>query len=49
MSIFIANLAFASDPAAINASKMAILLGSLIAGVSGFLWLRSYCKVPASQ
>lgn len=49
MSIFIANLAFASDPAAINASKMAILLGSLIAGVSGLLWLRSYCKVPASQ
>ena len=49
MSIFIANLAFASDPAAINASKMAILLGSLIAGVSGFLWLRAYCKVPASQ
>ncbi len=47
MSIFIANLAFASDAGAINASKMAILLGSLIAGVTGFLWLRIYCKAPA--
>ena len=40
MSIFIANLAFAGDPANVNASKMAILLASLTAGAIGFLWLR---------
>ena len=40
MSIFIANLAFAGSPETINASKMAILLASLAAGVLGFLWLR---------
>jgi NhaA family Na+:H+ antiporter len=39
MSIFIANLAFAGQPDAINASKMAILLASLTAGAMGFLWL----------
>lgn len=39
MSIFIANLAFADQPDAINASKMAILLASLTAGAIGFLWL----------
>ncbi|HEY5020406.1 MAG TPA: Na+/H+ antiporter NhaA [Steroidobacteraceae bacterium] len=40
MSIFITNLAFAGNPQAIDASKMAILLASLMAGISGFLWLR---------
>lgn len=40
MSIFIANLAFPGDPATTNASKLAILLASLIAGTAGFLWLR---------
>ncbi len=40
MSIFIANLAFAGNPEAINASKMAILLASLLAGIAAFLWLR---------
>jgi NhaA family Na+:H+ antiporter len=39
MSIFITNLAFAGDAAVINASKMAILLASVTAGVMGFLWL----------
>ncbi|MEP7038648.1 MAG: Na+/H+ antiporter NhaA, partial [Acidobacteriota bacterium] len=39
MSIFITNLAFVGDTAIINASKMAILLASLIAGIIGFLWL----------
>jgi NhaA family Na+:H+ antiporter len=47
MSIFIANLAFTGDAVAVNGSKMAILLGSLLAGVAGFLWLRAACKVPA--
>ena len=42
MSIFITNLALADDPAAINASKLAILFASLTAGVAGFLWLRVF-------
>lgn len=40
MSIFIANLAFAGNAEAVNASKVAILLASLAAGTLGFLWLR---------
>lgn len=40
MSIFITNLAFAGDAAVINASKMAILLASVMAGVTGFIWLK---------
>ena len=40
MSIFIANLAFSGDAQIVNASKMAILLASLMAGTMGFLWLR---------
>lgn len=40
MSIFITNLAFAGNPVAINASKIAILAASLAAGILGFLWLR---------
>jgi NhaA family Na+:H+ antiporter len=39
MSIFICNLAFAGQPDAINASKIAILLASLTAGATGFQWL----------
>jgi NhaA family Na+:H+ antiporter len=40
MSIFIANLAFAGQPEAVNASKMAILVASLVAGGVGYAWLR---------
>ena len=40
MSIFITNLAFAGQPGIVNASKMAILLASLVAGVLGFAWLK---------
>ena len=40
MSIFITDLAFAGNLAMINASKVAILLASLTAGVLGLLWLR---------
>jgi len=40
MSIFITNLAFAGEPNLITASKMAILLASLTAGIIGFLWLK---------
>ena len=49
MSIFITNLAFATDPALINASKMAILLASLAAGVAGFTWLKLLGKPVAAS
>ncbi|MEI7764897.1 MAG: Na+/H+ antiporter NhaA [Comamonadaceae bacterium] len=39
MSIFIANLAFTGQPEIINASKMAILVASVSAGLLGMLWL----------
>lgn len=39
MSIFITNLAFEGQAELINASKMAILLASLCAGLLGILWL----------
>ena len=40
MSIFITNLAYTGQADVINASKMAILLGSLVAGLVGFAWLK---------
>ena len=40
MSIFIANLAFAGQPAEITSSKMAILVASSLAGILGYSWLR---------
>lgn len=40
MSIFITMLAFGNNPQIVNASKIAILLASLTAGIGGFLWLR---------
>jgi len=40
MSIFIASLSFTTAPDALIAAKTAILLASLLAGLSGFLWLR---------
>lgn len=42
MSIFITNLAFGSDDNLITASKMAILLASLVAGVIGFAFLKLF-------
>ena len=42
MSIFIANLAFVGNAETTNASKMAILFASLIAGTIGFLWLKLF-------
>lgn len=44
MSIFITNLAFAGNTELISASKMAIVLASLTAGVIGFLWLKLLSK-----
>jgi NhaA family Na+:H+ antiporter len=49
MSIFITNLAFAGEASVINASKMAILLASLTAGIMGFLWLKLFGKPEASD
>jgi NhaA family Na+:H+ antiporter len=46
MSIFIANLAFTDQPAVVNASKMAILVASLVAGIAGFLWLNFFTGKP---
>ena len=47
MSIFVANLAFAGHSDTINASKMVILLASLMAGLVGFLWLRFFIQPAA--
>ena len=44
MSIFIANLAFPGQTDIVNASKIAILMASLIAGVIGFTWLKIFGK-----
>lgn len=49
MSIFITNLAFAGQTGIINASKMAILFASLLAGVIGFVWLKIFGGPPASN
>ncbi len=43
MSIFITLLAF-DQPALIDGSKIAVLISSFIAGIIGFLWLRSTHK-----
>ncbi len=40
MSIFISELAFAWDGEVVVVAKMGILAASLIAGISGYLWLR---------
>src|SRR5690606_23935467 len=40
MSIFIAGLAFSSDPTYIDSAKIGILVGSLIAGMIGYFILR---------
>ena len=44
MSIFITNLAFTGSPAAINGSKLAILVASLAAGLLGYAWLRTAAR-----
>ena len=49
MSIFITNLAFAGSPELVNASKMAILLASLMAGVLGFAWLKLFGAPTAAD
>ncbi|MBL8984114.1 MAG: Na+/H+ antiporter NhaA [Gemmatimonadetes bacterium] len=46
MSIFIANLAFPASPLLAGASKVSILLSSVIAGTLGYLWLRFVAPSP---
>lgn len=42
MSIFITNLAFTGQADTITASKMAILIASLVSGIAGFVWLKLF-------
>ncbi|MDO9261316.1 MAG: Na+/H+ antiporter NhaA, partial [Flavobacteriaceae bacterium] len=42
MSIFVSNLAFQGNAALIDASKIGIIMGSLISGIIGFIILRIY-------
>lgn len=46
MSLFLDSLAFAGAPAAFDASKVAILLASTLAGIVGFMLLR---RLPAPE
>jgi NhaA family Na+:H+ antiporter len=45
VSLFITGLAFA-DPVIIDEAKVAILAGSLTAGLAGFLFLRFLAPAP---
>jgi NhaA family Na+:H+ antiporter len=45
MSLFTTNLAFVGDGDNANASKLAILVSSVTAGVVGYVWLR-LCSRP---
>lgn len=49
MSIFITNLAFVGNLPEVNASKMAILMASLLAGALGFVWLRFFASKSTSS
>ena len=49
MSIFITNLGFTSEPETLVTAKTAILFASLVAGLSGFLWLRLLGDTPQKQ
>ena len=48
MSIFITHLAFATSAAEINASKMAVLVASAVAGICGYGWLMIVSKREVS-
>jgi len=41
MSIFISELAFKGEDLLLNNAKIAILVASVIASLTGFLWLRA--------
>ena len=44
VAIFVATLAF-SDPAVVETAKLAVMLGSFVAAVAGYVWLRSTSSV----
>ncbi len=48
MSIFIAELAFGTNPEALVLAKTGILFSSLIAGIVGLLWLRFTTRPPTN-
>jgi NhaA family Na+:H+ antiporter len=45
VALFVTSIAF-TEPAMSDSAKMGILLGSLVAGVGGFLVLRSSRSAP---
>jgi NhaA family Na+:H+ antiporter len=47
MALFIAGLAFASAPALLVAAKLGILGASLVAGIAGWLLLRTGSRAAA--
>jgi NhaA family Na+:H+ antiporter len=49
MSIFIANLAFTEAPATITASKVAVLVASVVSGLLGYLWLYASGRTARSE
>lgn len=46
MSIFVTNLAFPGDWETVNASKLAVLGASLLAGLFGYAWLATIAERP---
>jgi len=48
MSIFVAELGFADQPELLLLAKTGVLVGSIIAGVAGYLWLLS-CTKPVQK
>lgn len=49
MSIFVAQLAFPGDPQLLVMAKTGILFASLVAGISGFIWLYLVSQPTAEQ
>jgi len=49
MSIFIASLAFSGNPEIMDSAKAGIFIGSLIAGITGYIILRLSSKNPVVQ
>ena len=49
MSIFITNLAFGAQPEMVDAAKLAVFSGSLLAGVIGSMWLWVVGKPTAAE
>ena len=45
MSLFVGGLAF-TDPALVETAKIGVLSASVIAGVTGFVWLRLGSAAP---